>query len=108
MAQYIESACRLASSSFVSLQEKGCILSASEKILKELWKFEYKSYSGNVQILTKAFWDFVKTKLECEEAVYNCQAYFGEDVNPPNEHGNVVLYVQPLKTAERYVFKLNL
>jgi Na+-translocating ferredoxin:NAD+ oxidoreductase RnfG subunit len=98
----------LATSSFVSQEEKEHILSATNKMLNEVWKVEYNSYKHTKEEQVKAFWNTIHTELECQLDVYKFCAWFGETVNPPGIEGRVVLHVQPVNTAEKIVFELNL
>ena len=104
----ISSVSFLTSSSFVKDTERKYILKAAGKMLNQVWKVEYKSYTDHVQEQVKFFWDMIHTELENERSVYRFTAWHGESVNPIGWVGNVVLHVQPNKSVNLLLFKLTI
>lgn len=96
-------------SSMIDYSTKERILSAANVMMNEAWKIEYRSYKEpHKQLQIQAFWDDIHTDLVSQGEVYDMEARFGEDVNPPGEEGNVFVWVQPNASVARHTFRLSI
>lgn len=124
-ARAVEAACVLAKSC-TDIVEENAIISRATRMLTEVWQAEVRLFkpqteaSINVEVehtggmeftketmrqYEKAFWDTVILNLH-NQIVYRFTACFDETVNPTPEQHNVMLYVQPARSAVRYEFYL--
>ena len=125
-ARVVEAACVLAKSSVEQTVEDAVIRRATQ-MLTDVWQAEVRLFHGQagvgdvevevetasfaevkperLRLCEKAFWDAVILYLQ-DAIVYRFTAYYDETVNPTSSTHNVVLHVQPARSAVNYVFDL--
>lgn len=89
------------------------IIGRMTTMLNKVWAFEHRTIlreapAESWNAASGVFWDGVHTGLVATGKLHAFSAVYGEEVNPPGQAGNVVIYFQPLKVVSRFVANLSI